>query len=107
MPTLARYARFRAGNGRELTPIRGTLTRARFRVHFYAGGGTRTPDTRIMIPADFGLTTGHTGQVDTPLDTTALGVDAIPRVSLRSARTARAPSERRATKSRARPPASV
>src|SRR6187401_616009 len=24
-----------------------------------AGGGTRTPDTRIMIPADFGLSIGN------------------------------------------------
>jgi hypothetical protein len=28
-----------------------------------AGGGTRTPDTRINIPRDFGLTIGHLGPV--------------------------------------------
>jgi hypothetical protein len=28
-----------------------------------AGGGTRTPDTRIMIPRDFGLATGQLGPV--------------------------------------------
>jgi hypothetical protein len=28
-----------------------------------AGGGTRTPDTRIMIPANFGLATGISGPV--------------------------------------------
>jgi hypothetical protein len=29
----------------------------------HAGGGTRTPDTRIMIPSDFGLGIGHSGRV--------------------------------------------
>jgi hypothetical protein len=29
----------------------------------HAGGGTRTPDTRIMIPRDFGLAIGNSGPV--------------------------------------------
>jgi hypothetical protein len=71
-PTLGRHARSSFGAGvsvirAEVSLIassgRPGLGPRRGAVHLDAGGGTRTPDTRIMIPAYFGLTIGTSGPV--------------------------------------------
>jgi hypothetical protein len=55
--------------GRGVAALKGQNTRAGLGLD--GGGGTRTPDTRIMIPARFDLAIGIRGRLDKPLDATA------------------------------------